>query len=92
MKIAAAHQGGRVSESESSDYKISSLTDEEKLSLKTYMHELPATSTLRKSVEKKKDQSQNPHTTGTLPPSPPTFFTEHCESDSFDGKIAGTAC
>ena len=25
---------------------------------------------------------------GTLPPSPPT---ERCESDSFDGKIVGTA-
>ena len=69
VKIAAAHHGGRVSQSESSDYKISSssdnslLTDEGKLSLKPYMHELPATpSTLRKSVEKKKDQSQNPHT------------------------------
>ena len=56
MKIAAAHNGGRVSESESSDYEISSssddslLTDEGKLPLKPYMHELPATpSTLRKS-------------------------------------------
>ena len=59
MKIAAAHHVGRVSESESSDYNISSssddslLTDEGKLSLKSYMHELPATpSTLRKSVSK----------------------------------------
>ena len=93
-----AHHDGRVSESESSDYKISSgsddslLTDEGKLSLKPYMDELPATpSTLRKSVEKKNDQSQNPHTTGTLPPSPPTFFTERCESDSFDGKISRRA-
>ena len=66
MKIAAAHHGGRVSESESSDYKISSssddslLTDEGKLFLKPYMHEVSATpSTLRKSVEKKKDPSQN---------------------------------
>ena len=74
-----------LSESESSDYKFSSsgddslLTDEGTLSLKPYMHELPATpSTLRKCLEKKKDQSQNPHTTGTLPPSPPTFFTERC--------------
>ena len=64
MKIAADHHGGRVSESESRDYKISSssddslLTDKGNLSLKSYMHELPATpSTLRKSVEKKKDQS-----------------------------------
>ena len=85
MKIAAAHHVGRVSESESSDYKIISsgddslLTEEATLSLKPYMHELPATpSTLRKSLEKKKDESQNPHTTGTLPPSLPTFFTEHC--------------
>ena len=73
MKITAAHHSGRVSESESSDYEISSssndslLTDEGKLSLKPYMHEPPATpSTLQKSVEKKKDQSQNPHTTGML--------------------------
>ena len=57
MKISAAHHGGRISESESSDYKFSSsgddslLTDEGKLTLKPYMHELPATpSTLRKSV------------------------------------------
>ena len=68
--MTAAHHSGRVSESESSDNKISSssvdslLTDEGKLSLKPYMHEPPATpSTLRKSVEKKKNQSQNPHTT-----------------------------
>ena len=68
--MTAAHHSGRVSESESSGYEISSssndslLTDEGKLSLKPYMHEPPATpSTLRKSVEKKKNQSQNPHTT-----------------------------
>ena len=87
---------GRVSESESSDNKISSssddslLTDEGKLSLKPYMHEPPATpSTLRKSVEKKKNQSiAEPAHYGTLPPSPPT---ERCESESFDGKIVGTA-
>ena len=68
--MTAAHHSGRVSESESSENEISSssddslLTDEGKLSLKPYMHEPPATpSTLRKSVEKKKNQSQNPHTT-----------------------------
>ena len=66
--MTAAHHS--VSESESSENEISSsgddslLTDEGKLSLKPYMHEPPATpSTLRKSVEKKKNQSQNPHTT-----------------------------
>ena len=70
VKIAAAHHGGRVSESESSDYKISSssddslLTYEGKFPLKPYIHELPATpSTLRKSVEKKKDHRR----TRTLP-------------------------
>ena len=64
------------------------LADEGKLSLKPYMYELPAKpSTLQKSVEKKKDLLQNPHTTGTLPPSPPTFFTEGCESDP--GKLPG---
>ena len=70
--MTAGHHSGRVSESESSENEISStsssddslLTDEGKLSLKPYMHEPPATpSTLRKSVEKKKNQSQNPHTT-----------------------------
>ena len=68
--MTAAHHSGRVSESESSENEISSssddslLTDEGKLSLKPYMHEPPAIpSTLRKSVEKKKNQSQNPHTT-----------------------------
>ena len=65
--MTAAHHSGRVSGSR--DYEISSssddslLTDEGKLSLKPYMHEPPATpSTLRKSVEKKNNQSQNPHT------------------------------
>ena len=68
--MTAAHHSGRVTESESSENEISSssddslLTDEGKLSLKPYMHEPPATpSTLRKSVQKKKNQSQNPHTT-----------------------------
>ena len=68
--MTAAHHSGRVTESESSENEISSssddslLTDEGKLSLKPYMHEPPATpSTLRKSVEEKKNQSQNPHTT-----------------------------
>ena len=68
--MTAAHHSGRDTESESSENEISSssddslLTDEGKLSLKPYMHEPPATpSTLRKSVEKKKNQSQNLHTT-----------------------------
>ena len=59
--MATARNDGRVSESESSDYEISSssddslLTDAEQLSLKQYMHEPPATpSTLRKV-----DQSQH---------------------------------
>ena len=59
--MATARHGGRVSESESSDYEISSssdeslLTDAGQLSLKPYMDEPPATpSTLRKV-----DQSQH---------------------------------
>ena len=95
--MTAAHRSGRVSESESSDNKISSssddslLTDEGKLSLKPYMHEPPATPlTLRKSVVcgEEEESIAEPAHYGTLPPSPPT---ERCESDSFDGKIVGTA-
>ena len=56
--MATARHGGRESESESSDYEISSSslsTDAGQLSLKPYMHEPPATpSTLRKV-----DQSQH---------------------------------
>ena len=56
MKIAAAHHGGGISESESSDYKISSsgddslLTDEGKLSLKP--HNARATSNTIHIVKK----------------------------------------
>ena len=58
--MATARRGGRVSESESSDYEISSSSDESllteagQLSLKPYMHEPPATpSTLRKLLNTK---------------------------------------
>ena len=57
--MATARHGGRVFESESSDYEFSSssdeslLTDAGQLSLKPYMHEPPATRyTIDKCYEK----------------------------------------
>ena len=70
--MTAAHHSGRVSESESSDYEISSssddslLTDEGKLSLKPYMHEPPATpSTLRKKCGEEEESIAEPAHYGT---------------------------